>query len=72
MVLIPTMRRLGVESGKSGVGMTRVWREGGECAEVSGWRTGRSVGVTNRVTVRPRVSNRRVRSRRGMMWPDEG
>ena len=49
-----------------------------KCLREDGWveRYGSSkwtlLGVTKTVTFRPRVSNRWVRSRRGMMWPADG
>lgn len=56
----------------SGTERTREWREEGGYLERSGSRRERLFGMTAKVTVRPRESNRRVRSRRGMMWPEVG
>jgi hypothetical protein len=55
----------------SGAGRTKWLREDG-WEEMYGSSKGRLLGVTKTVTVRPRVSNSRVRSRRGIMWPAVG
>ncbi|PON84345.1 hypothetical protein TorRG33x02_198050 [Trema orientale] len=62
----------GDEGGISGIGTTKVLREEDECVEMSGWSRGSSFGVTNTVTITPRVSNRWVRSRNGIRWPEWG
>ena len=56
----------GYDKGISGIDTTKVWREEEEYVEMSGLRRGRYFGRINTVTVKPRVSNRLVRSRRGI------
>ncbi|KAH7832949.1 hypothetical protein Vadar_001705 [Vaccinium darrowii] len=70
---LPNSRTFSTPGGRDGwwgKGRSRVWIDG--CAERSGFRVGRFLGVMRIVRVRPRRDNWWDRSRIGSMWPCAG